>query len=48
MVNGMSFDAGNYPGGVCGDFGGIFRKGACSMWFFDGENVVKCVANVVR
>jgi len=30
-----------------GVFEGCFRKNAFSVWCFDGENVVKCVVNVV-
>jgi hypothetical protein len=26
---------------------GVFRKTALSSWYFDGENVVECVLNVV-
>jgi hypothetical protein len=26
---------------------GILRKGSVWRWFFDGENVVECVVNVV-
>jgi len=31
----------------CGVFQGILRKEGVLWWFFDGENVVECVVNVV-
>lgn len=33
--------------GSCGVFQGISGKGSVLWWFFDGEHVVDCVANVV-
>jgi hypothetical protein len=27
---------------------GVLEKVVCRTWFFDGENVVECVVNVVR
>jgi hypothetical protein len=33
--------------GSCGVFRGILQKISVLWWFFDGENVVGCVVNMV-
>jgi hypothetical protein len=43
----MGYSCNFFWRGSCGVFVGILRKRVFLWWFFDGENVVECVVNVV-